>query len=69
MSLLHLDRKCRKGQSEKLKFGKDLEKGALATMEKFGMAIHSLFFPGEFHEQKSLTGYSSWGHKESDTTE
>ena len=27
MSLLQLDRKCRKGQSEKLKFGKDLEEG------------------------------------------
>ena len=27
------------------------------------------FWPGEFHEQRSLAGYSSWGHKESDTTE
>ena len=25
--------------------------------------------PGESHEQRSLTGYSPWGHKESDTTE
>ena len=25
--------------------------------------------PGEFHEQRSLGGYSLWGHKESDTTE
>ena len=24
---------------------------------------------GEFHGQKSLVGYSQWGHKESDTTE
>ena len=24
---------------------------------------------GEFHGQKSLAGYSPWGHKESDTTE
>ena len=24
---------------------------------------------GESHEQRSLTGYSPWGHKESDTTE
>ena len=23
----------------------------------------------EFHGQKSLAGYSPWGHKESDTTE
>ena len=27
------------------------------------------FLPGEFHEQRSLAGYSLWGHKESDTTE
>ena len=24
---------------------------------------------GEFHGQRSLVGYSPWGHKESDTTE
>ena len=31
---------------------------------------HSLvFFPGEFQGQRSLAGYSPWGHKESDTTE
>ena len=29
----------------------------------------SLFLPGEFHEQRSLAGYSLWHHKESDTTE
>ena len=27
------------------------------------------FLPGESHGQKSLVGYSPWGHKESDTTE
>ena len=27
-----------------------------------------VFFPGEFHEQRSLAGYSPWYHKESDTT-
>ena len=27
------------------------------------------FLPGESHGQKSLEGYSSWGPKESDTTE
>ena len=26
-------------------------------------------FPGEFHRQRSLAGYSPWGRKESDTTE
>ena len=28
-----------------------------------------VFWPGEFHEQRSLAGYSPWGHIESDTTE
>ena len=27
------------------------------------------FLPGEFHGQRSLAGYSPWGHKESDVTE
>ena len=27
-----------------------------------------LFLPGEFHGQRSLVGYSPWGHKELDTT-
>ena len=27
------------------------------------------FLPGEFRGQRSLEGYSPWGHKESDTTE
>ena len=26
------------------------------------------FLPGKSHEQRSLEGYSPWGHKESDTT-
>ena len=28
-----------------------------------------VFLPGEPHEQRSLVGYSPWGHKELDTTE
>ena len=28
-----------------------------------------VFLPGEFHGQRSLVGYSPWGHKESDTTQ
>ena len=28
-----------------------------------------VFLPGEFHGQRSLAGYSLWGHKESDTIE
>ena len=37
-----------------------LEKGVVTT---------PVFLPGEFHGQRSLVGYSPWGHKESDTTE
>ena len=28
-----------------------------------------VFLPGEFHGQRSLAGYSPWGHKGLDTTE
>ena len=28
-----------------------------------------VIFPGKFHEQRSLVGYSSWGPKELDMTE
>ena len=28
-----------------------------------------VFLPGKFHGQRSLVGYSPWGHKELDTTE
>ena len=37
-----------------------LEKGSQPT---------PVFLPGESHGQRSLAGYSPWGHKESDTTE
>ena len=33
------------------------------------MATHSSFLPGESHVQRSLAGYSPWGHKELDMTE
>ena len=33
------------------------------------MATTPVFLPGEFHGQRSLVGYSPWGHKESETTE
>ena len=33
------------------------------------MATNFSILTGEFHGQRSLVGYSSWGHKESDTTE
>ena len=34
-----------------------------------GMAAHSSILARESHGQRSLEGYSSWGHKESNTTE
>ena len=35
-----------------------------------GMAqLNPLFLPGEFHEQRSLAGYSPWGRKDLDLTE
>ena len=34
-----------------------------------GMQPTPVFLPGESHGQRSLAGYSPWGHKESDTTE
>ena len=38
------------------------------------MATHcknplEFFLPGEFHGQRSLAGYSSWGRRETDMTE
>ena len=33
------------------------------------MATAPVFFPGEFHGQRSLAGYNPRGHKELDTTE
>ena len=33
------------------------------------MAPTLVFLPGESHGQRSLVGYSPWGHKESETTE
>ena len=32
------------------------------------MATNSIFWPGEFHGQRHLAGYSAWGSKEWDTT-
>ena len=34
-----------------------------------GMAIHSSILAGESRGWRSLVGYSSWGHKQSDMTE
>ena len=34
-----------------------------------GMATTPIFLPGESHGQRSMVGYSSWGHNESDMTQ
>ena len=35
-----------------------------------GMTLHTpVFLPGEFNGERSLVGYSSWGHKKLDTSE
>ena len=33
------------------------------------MATHSVILPGEIHGQRTLAGYSPWGHKDPNTTE
>ena len=40
--------------------------GSEGPLEK-EMQPTPVFLPGEFHGQRSLLGYSPWGHKESDT--
>ena len=42
--------------------------GGEDPLEK-AMATKPIIWPGEFHEQRSLMGYSPWGRKEYDTTE
>ena len=49
--------------------------GNLALIPGLGRSLRGnglptlVFWPGEFHGQRSLVGYSPWGHKKSDTTE
>ena len=42
--------------------------GLKDSLEK-EMATRPVFLPGESHRQRSLAGYSPWGHKELDKTE
>ena len=49
-----------------------VDPGSIPALGRFpveGMATHSSILPGKSHKQRSLMGYSPWGHKESDTTE
>ena len=47
--------------------GSLVQKDALLVQEK-DITTTPVFFPGKSHGQRSLAGYSPWGHKESDTT-
>ena len=42
--------------------------GGEDPLEK-GMATHSSILAWEIHGQRSLAGYSPWGHRELDTAE
>ena len=42
---------------------------ALGRSPRGGHAITPVVWPGESHGQRSLVGYSSWGHADLDTTE
>ena len=44
-----------------------LSLGGEDPLEK-GMQPTQVFLPGKFHGQRSLVGYSPWGHEESDIT-
>ena len=48
--------------------GRDDPLGREDPLEK-EMATHPVFLPGKLHGQRSLVGYSPWGHKESPMTE
>ena len=49
--------------------------GNIGSISGLGNALRrkwlhtAVFFSGETHGQRSLTGYNPWGHKESDVTE
>ena len=38
------------------------------SLEEENIKTTPVFLPGKFHGQRSLVGYSPWGHEESDTT-
>ena len=49
------------------------KRAAPSALEGFALMVAikptAVFFPGESQGQRSLAGYSAWGHTESDTTE
>ena len=56
---------CQCRRHRRCRFSPWVQEGPLEE----GMAPIPVFLLGESHGQRSLAGYSPWGHKESDTTE
>ena len=43
--------------------------GSGRSLETHSRQLTPVFLPGEFHEQRSLAGYSPWSHEALDITE
>ena len=56
-----------KNQPECKRFGLDPLVGKIPWRRKW--QLPPVFLPGKLHGQKTLVGYSPWGHKESDTND
>ena len=59
-------RKYLKQETQEMQFQSS---GREESLEEDMATPTPVFFPGESHGQKSLALYSSWDHKESDSTE
>ena len=57
------------GGASDLKKNQPANAGDTRDMGSMEMAIHSSILAWKSLGQRILAGYSSWGHKESDTTE
>ena len=58
---------CNTGDEDRFKFDPQDPRVREDALEE-GMATHSSILAWESHGQRSLAGYSPWGHKGSDTT-
>ena len=63
--------KVKRGQAKKFRLGRNLQKIREGQVEFWRRKWQPtpVFLPREFHGQRSLVGYSPWGHKELDITE
>ena len=60
------------GKASACNAGDVRDSGSILGSGRFSRGGHGnplQFLPGESHGQRNLSGCSSWGHKESDTTE